>query len=80
MQVSAQREMGRLLDVPAVIAWFQSSPVPRWILLGVVLLGVVTTISRRSAPGNASASGGLGLLIWLGLLLGGAYWLWRSVG
>lgn len=80
MQVSAQREIGRLLDMPALVSWFQTSPVPRWILLGVVVLGIVSTLGRRNSPGSSSGAGAFGLMIWLALLLGGAYWLWRAAG
>jgi hypothetical protein len=74
-----QRDIANLLEVPAIVAWFQSSPVPRWVLLGVVVVGVGTTLGRRGASGTSSASGAIGLLLWLGLLLGGAYWLWLRI-
>ena len=78
MQVSVNREIGSLLDVPAVIHWFQTSPAPRWILLGVVVLGIGSTLSRRSSPGSSSGAGGIGMLIWIGLLLGAGYWVWKA--
>ena len=79
MQVQVKREIGSLLDLPAAVHWFQTSPVPRWILAGVVVLGVGAALSRGSAPGARSGGGGLGLLVLLALLLGAAYWVWTRV-
>ena len=78
MQVQVKREIGSLLDLPAAIHWFQTSPVPRWILAGVVVLGVGATLSRGSAPG-ARSGGGFGPLVVLALLLGAAYWVWTRI-
>jgi len=78
MQVTVTRQIGSLLDVPQLVAWLQSSPTPRWIVLGIAVLGIGTSMSRRNPQTGGSSLGGVALVIWLAILSAMVFLLWRS--
>ena len=78
MQVTVTRQIGSLLDVPQLVAWLQSSPTPRWIVLGLAVLGIGTSLSRRNPHTGGSSIGGLALAVWLAILGAMVFLLWRS--
>ncbi|MFL5577500.1 MAG: hypothetical protein ACJ79S_16210 [Gemmatimonadaceae bacterium] len=78
MQVTVTREIGRLFDAPQFIDWLQHSPVPRWVVLGVAVLGVGASLSRRSPQTGGTSLGGVALAVWLVVLGALVFVLWRS--
>jgi hypothetical protein len=78
MQVTVSREIGRLFDAPQFMAWLQSSPTPRWIVLGVAVLGVGASLSRRNPQTGGTSGGGVALAVWLVVLGALVFVLWHQ--
>lgn len=78
MQVTVTREIGRLMDAPQLIAWLQSSPTPRWIVLGIAVLGVGASLSRRNPQTGGTTGSGVALAVWLAVLGALIFVIWRA--